>query len=84
MSAHNAAVNLRCQTENKQFTSVLVGESEPADSEPASPLYLLTCFTSLKQGAFIRALLSLKALQTFTLFLTELHARIKAHVRRLR
>lgn len=49
MSAHYAAVNLWCQSENKQFTSVFIQESAP-DSSGFS-LYLLTCFTSLKQGA---------------------------------
>lgn len=48
----------------------------------ASPLHLLTCFTGLNQAAFIRRPACLKTLPTFTLFLSELHARVKEHVRR--
>lgn len=39
MSAHYAAVNLWCQTENKQFTSVFIQESA-ADSTGFSVVFI--------------------------------------------
>lgn len=54
-----------------------------ADVSWGSPSpHLLTCFTGLNQAAFIRRPACLKSLPTFTLFLSELRARVKEHVRR--